>query len=131
MKHGFFYKVRRKMQVLAYHATSPEFVSKIYFKHVLGYKLNLKEPKTFNEKLQWLKLYHWSNEPKAVQCADKYAVRSYIESVGKKEILNDILFSWDSAEEIDWSLLPEKFVLIGKKCFWQAVPWMAPARCAV
>lgn len=99
------------MQVLAYHVTSPEFVSKIYFKHVLGYKLNLKEPKTFNEKLQWLKLYHWSNEPKAVQCADKYAVRSYIESVGKKEILNDILFSWDSADEIDWSLLPEKFVL--------------------
>lgn len=111
MKHGILYKARRKLQVLAYHVTSPETVSKIYFKHVLGYKLNLENPETFNEKLQWLKLYHWANEPKAVQCADKFAVRSYIESVGKKDILNDILYAWDDSDEIDWSALPEKFVL--------------------
>lgn len=111
MKRGAIYKIRRKLQVLAYHITSPAFVSKIYFRHVLGYKLNLKNPKTFNEKLQWLKLYYWAKEPKAVQCADKYAVRTYIESVGKKDILNDILFVWDSADEIDWSKLPSKFVL--------------------
>ena len=99
------------MQILAYHVTSPAFVSKIYFRHVLGYKLNLKNPKTLNEKLQWLKLYYWANQPKAVQCADKYAVRTYIESVGKKEILNDILFVWNDADEMDWNALPEKFVL--------------------
>ena len=111
MSHGFMYKIRRKLQVAAYNITSPEFVSKIYFKYVLGYKLDLKEPKTFNEKLQWLKLYHWANEPRAVQCADKYAVRSYIESVGKKDILNDILYVWDDSDEINWDELPEKFVL--------------------
>ena len=111
MKHGLIYKARRKLQILAHNVTSPAFVSKIYFKHVLGYRLNLKEPKTLNEKLQWLKLYHWANEPRAVQCADKYAVRTYIESVGKADILNDILFAWDDSDEIDWSLLPEKFVL--------------------
>lgn len=111
MKHGFMYKARRRLQVFAHNITSPEFVSKIYFKHVLGYRLNLKEPKTLNEKLQWLKLNYWANEPKAVQCADKYAVRAYIESVGKADILNDILFAWDDSDEIDWSLLPEKFVL--------------------
>ena len=111
MRHGVLYKARRKMQVAAYNMTSPEFVSKIYFKYVLGYKLNLKEPKTLNEKLQWLKLYYWANDPKAVQCADKYAVRSYIESIGKKDILNDILFVWNDSDEINWDMLPEKFVL--------------------
>jgi hypothetical protein len=111
MKHGLIYKLRRKMQVAALAVTSPEFMSRLYFKYVLGYKLDLKNPKTFNEKLQWLKLYHWANEPKAIQCADKFSVRSYIEEVGKKEILNDLLFVWDDANEIDWSLLPEKFVL--------------------
>ncbi len=110
-KRSIFYYIRRKGQVLAHHLTSPEFMSKLYFRYVLGYSLNLKEPKTFNEKLQWLKLYYWAGEPKAVQCADKYAVRSHIESVGKKEILNDILFVWDDANEIDWEALPEKFVL--------------------
>lgn len=111
MKHGLLYKARRKLQVAAYHITSPEFVSKIYFRYVLGYKLNLKNPKTFNEKLQWLKLYYWAKEPRAVQCADKYAVREYIENVGKKELLNDLLFVWNAADEIDWEKLPQKFVL--------------------
>ena len=111
MKGGAIYRIRRKLQVLALEATSPEFMSKVYFKIVLGYKLNLKNPKTFNEKLQWLKLYQWGNDPTAIQCADKYAVRSYIESVGKKEILNDLLYAWDSANQIDWDLLPNQFVL--------------------
>lgn len=87
MKRGLIYTTRRKLQVLALKATSPEFMSKMYFKIVLGYKLNLKNPKTFNEKLQWLKLYHWENDPKAIQCADKYSVRSYIEAVEKKRYL--------------------------------------------
>ncbi len=111
MKKGIFYKIRRKIQVLAYHLCSPEFISKIYFKHVLGYKLNLKSPKTFNEKLQWLKLYYWKDNIKAIQCADKYAVRNYMASIDKEDILNDILFVWDNSNEIDWNLLPEKFVL--------------------
>ena len=111
MKHGILYNARRKLQVAAYHMTSPEFCSKIYFKRLLGYKLDLKNPKTLNEKLQWLKLYHWANLPEAIQCADKYAVRSYIESAGKGDILNDILYVWDNADEIDWALLPDKFVL--------------------
>lgn len=111
MKRGIIYKIRRKLQVVAYYVTSPEFVSKLYFKYILGYKLNLKNPKTLNEKLQWLKLYYWANDPNAIQCADKYAVRSYIESVGKKDIINEIHFVWDEPNEIDWEALPNKFVL--------------------
>ena len=99
------------MQVIAFNVTSPSFMSKIYFRIVLGYKLNLNDPKSFNEKLQWLKLNHWANDLRVIQCADKYAVRSYIESVGKKEILNDLLYVWDKPEQIDWDILPNQFVL--------------------
>ena len=41
-----------------------------------GYELNLENPKTFNEKLQWLKLYY--HDPLITKCADKYLVREYI-----------------------------------------------------
>lgn len=108
---SLFYRIRRRGQVIAYRLTSPEFVSRIYFKHELGYKLNLQNPVTFNEKLTWLKLYVWPNNPKAIQCADKYAVRSYIDSVGKGEILNDLIGVWDSAQDIDWNSLPNQFAL--------------------
>ena len=110
-KRSIFYKIRRMGQVIAHDLAGKEFVSKLYFKHLLGYSLNLKDPKTFNEKLQWLKLYAWPNEPKAIQCADKYAVRSYIEDRGKGEILNDILYVWEDADQIRWEELPEQFVL--------------------
>jgi hypothetical protein len=98
-------------QVMAHDLTSPVFMSKLYFPYLLGYKLNLQEPATLNEKLQWLKLNYWPNCREAIQCADKYAVRTYVESVGKKELLNDILFAWDRADEIDWDKLPDQFVL--------------------
>ena len=50
------YKIRRKMQVMASKVMPDSVMSKFYFKVVLGKKLNLKNPQTFNEKLQWLKL---------------------------------------------------------------------------
>lgn len=108
---SILYKIRRKIQVIAYKITGPEFVSKLYFRHELGYKLNLDDPKTFNEKLQWLKLYYWPNDFKAIQCADKYAVRAYIESMGKKDLLNDLLGVWEEVEDIDWKALPNQFAM--------------------
>lgn len=110
-EHNLFYPARRKLQVLAYRFTSPETVSKLYFKHELGYKLNLQNPKTFNEKLQWLKLYYWPNNVKAIQCADKYLVRDYVKNMGKEDLLNDIYFVCNNADEIKWDTLPPKFVL--------------------
>lgn len=111
MKHGFMYKIRRKLQVLAYNLTSPKFVSKFYFKQVLGYKLNLDDPKTLNEKIQWLKLYEWPNNPIAIQCASKYNVRQYVEEKGCGKYLNELLYVWDDANDVDWDALPEQFVL--------------------
>ncbi len=96
---------------MAYRLTSPEVVSKIYVRHELGYELDLTNPKTFNEKLQWLKLYYWPNNEKAIQCADKYAVRKYMQELGYGEYLNELVGCWDSAYDIDWNALPNQFAL--------------------
>lgn len=110
-RDSFLYKTRRKCQTIAHRLASPEFMSKLYFRIVLGYGLNLKNPQTFNEKLQWLKLYYWPDNKLAIKCADKYAVREYIKNIGKGELLNDIINVWDNANEIMWGELPNKFVL--------------------
>ena len=75
----------------------------------LGRKLNLKNPERFTEKIQLYKMYY--RNPVLGACVDKYAVREYINSKGLKEILNDLYFVYDFSEEIDFSKLPNQFVL--------------------
>ena len=75
----------------------------------LGYKLNLENPKTFNEKLQWLKLY--DRKPKYTMMVDKYAVRKYIADTIGEEYLIPLLGVWDNPDDIDFDTLPNQFVL--------------------
>ena len=56
-RDSVIYKARRRGQIIAHKIVTDEIMSKAYFKIVLGKTLNLKDPKTFNEKLQWMKLY--------------------------------------------------------------------------
>ncbi|SHJ34393.1 ATP-grasp fold amidoligase family protein [Fibrobacter sp. UWP2] len=105
------YKIRRKMQVMASKVMPDSVMSKFYFKVVLGKKLNLKNPQTFNEKLQWLKLNYLPKNTLVVQCADKYRVREFIKQKGFEDKLVPLLGDWDDARKIDWSKLPKKFVL--------------------
>jgi len=79
------------------------------FRARMGYKLDLGNPKTFNEKLQWLKLY--DRNPAYTQMVDKYAVREYIKNTIGEEYLIPLLGVWDSFDEIDFDALPEQFVL--------------------
>lgn len=83
---------------------------KLKFKKRLGYKLNLSNPKTFNEKLQWLKLY--DRKPSYTKYVDKFLVREYVaETIGNK-YLNTLYGTYDSIEEINIdSIKEEKFVL--------------------
>jgi len=111
MKNSLVYRVRRKCQALAYDILSPEFLSKLYFRIVTGKKLNIANPKTFNEKLQWLKLYYWPKNKNAIVCADKYMVRDYLIQRGYGEYLNELYGVWDNVDDIDWDSLPEQFVL--------------------
>lgn len=88
---------------------SPKLTLKLLFRLKLGYKLNLDNPKTYNEKLQWIKLY--DRNPLMPKCCDKYAVREYVESKGCKEILNELIWEGFNPEEIPFDSLPEKCVI--------------------
>lgn len=79
-----------------------------FWRHT-GYRLNLKNPITYNEKLQWLKLY-W-RDPNAIICADKYEVREYLEKKGLKHLLNELYFVFEDVNDINFQELPEKFIL--------------------
>lgn len=90
---------------------SPETVSKIRYKNNFGRPLNLGNPTEFNEKLQWLKLKKYQDDPLVIQCADKVRVREYIEQCGCGDILIECIGIYDEPEQIPWEHLPEKFVL--------------------
>lgn len=74
-----------------------------------GRRLDLKNPRRYTEKLQWYKL-HYRN-PVMTQCADKYDVRSFVESRGLDKILNELYGVFDSPDEINYDELPDSFVL--------------------
>lgn len=74
-----------------------------------GEKLNLKDPQTFNMKLQWLKLN--DRNPLYTSLADKYAVRKYVENRAGGAVLNELYGVYSSTEEINTEKLPDKFVL--------------------
>ncbi len=88
---------------------SPVFASRVLFFFSMKQRLNLKNPKTFNEKIQWLKLY-WQ-DPRVARCADKYTLREYVIQCGLDSILNPLYMVCKQPSEIDFSLLPSKFVL--------------------
>lgn len=72
-------------------------------------KLNLKEPKTYNEKLNWIKLY--DHNPLYTTLVDKYSVKDWVkERIGSEYIIPTIGV-WDKPEDIDWDSLPQQFVL--------------------
>lgn len=79
------------------------------YKKCFGKRLDLKNPKTFNEKLQWLKLY--DRNPIYTNLVDKYEVRKYISKTIGEEYLIPLIGVWDRFEEIDFSKLPDQFVL--------------------
>ncbi len=75
----------------------------------MGYKLNLKNPQTFNEKLQWLKLY--DRNPEYTKMVDKYEVREYIKEKIGEEYLIPLIGVYDKFDDIDFDKLPNQFVI--------------------
>ena len=86
---------------------------KLYLKWLyhlkMGYKLDLEHPKTFSEKLQWLKLY--DRKPVYVTMVDKYAVKDYVAKIIGEKYIIPTLGVWDKPEDVDWDKLPNQFVL--------------------
>lgn len=71
--------------------------------------LNLKNPKTFNEKLQWLKLYN--RKPEYTSMVDKYKAKLHIASMIGEAYVIPTLGVWEKFEDIDFHALPDQFVL--------------------
>lgn len=88
---------------------SDELYLKILFRLKMGYPLNLRTPRTFNEKLQWLKLYN--RKPEYTQMVDKHAVKEYVAKLIGEEYIIPTLGVWDRVEDIDFESLPDQFVL--------------------
>ena len=80
-----------------------------WFYRATGEFLDLSNPKSFNEKIQWLKLY--DSTPIKTWLADKYLVRDWIKEKIGEEYLIPLLGVWDSFDEIDFNQLPDKFAL--------------------
>lgn len=110
-RDSLLYKIRRKGQILAHRIFPDEMMARLYSRVVLKKKVDLKDPKTFNEKIQWLKIHDYPNNPLVIKGADKYAVRGYVEQKGLGDRLVPLIGAWNSVEEIPWDALPNQFVL--------------------
>jgi hypothetical protein len=97
-----------RIPVLANHIPDDIYLKFIHW-CCFGKKLNLDNPQTFNEKLQWLKLY--DRNPIYTQLVDKYEVRKYIANTIGGEYLVPLLGIWDNFDQIDFEKLPNQFVL--------------------
>ena len=82
---------------------------KIRFYARMGRKLDLKNPKTYSEKLQWLKLY--DRNPEYIKMVDKYDVKEYVASILGEEYIIPTFGVWDKFDDIDFDKLPDQFVL--------------------
>jgi len=104
-------KFAKKLGALTSFVLPRKSHAKLLFYWKIGHRLNLKNPKTYNEKISWYKLYYLPHNELAISCTDKYLARKYLESKGLGEYLNRILGDWKDARDIDFDKLPNQFVL--------------------
>ena len=94
---------------VAMHVVPEAWYLKRQFKKKVGYPLNLDNPRTFNEKLQWLKLH--DRNPLYTKMVDKYEAKKYVAEIIGDEYIIPTLGVWNHFDEIDFDQLPEQFVL--------------------
>ena len=101
----FFQHIRNKVPPKLY----PTLLIEWYWYKTRGKNLDLNNPLTISEKLQWLKLNDIS--PLKTRLADKYLVREWVSNIIGKEYIVSLLGAWDKYDDIDFSSLPQQFVL--------------------
>lgn len=90
---------------------SPVTASKILYLLRFHKCIDLDNPRDFNEKIMWLKLFNYSHNPKVSRCADKLRVRDYVKEKGQSHILNRLIGVYDTVDDIDWDGLPDAFAI--------------------
>lgn len=108
-KKSIFWIISNAFWVLLMHVAPTKFYLAIKYRVIFGRWIDWKAPKTFTEKLQWLKVYGFRKE--YVTMVDKVLAKKYVaEKIGKKYIIPTLAVA-DCAEELDGRALPSKFVL--------------------
>lgn len=107
--YNLFYKIKRLIITLFVNILSDSTYLKLVFKHRMGYRLNLENPRTFSEKLQWLKLY--DKHPEYSRLVDKVEAKEYVASIVGEKYVIPTYGVWNSIDDVDWNSLPEKFVI--------------------
>ena len=82
---------------------------RLQYRIKMGKKLNLTNPQTYTEKLQWYKLYY--RDPLMTRCADKHLVREYLTERGFGDLLCQEYGVYDNPEDINLKALPDRFVI--------------------
>lgn len=101
-------KAHYQMGILLTEEKKKEILSRA-FQNRVGYELNIDEPRTFNEKIMWSKLYY--QNPLITVCSDKFAVKEYVKQTIGEEYYVPTIASWDDPDDIDFDTLPNSFVL--------------------
>jgi hypothetical protein len=104
-KSDFVYPVKAFYDFFRWHLIPEKVYASWIFEKNMGYKLNLKDPKTFNEKLQWLKFN--DRDPLKALCADKYAVRNHIKKTIGDQYLIPLFFHTEDPNDIVPENLPD------------------------
>lgn len=101
---------RLRFQILNALSWVPDSIMlKIQYRIKMGFWPDFQHPKRFTEKLQLYKMKY--RNPVMHQCVDKYEVRKYVERKGLGHILNELYGVYDKPEDIDFSILPQQFVI--------------------
>lgn len=109
VKNPVYYALEAFGRLLPRNVFGDSLYLRMFFRYRFGRKLDLKNPQTYNEKLQWLKLY--DRKPEYTKMVDKHAVKEYVaERIGEEHII-PTLGVWDRFEDIDFDALPDQFVL--------------------
>lgn len=103
-----------------YYLLPDKLYYKIQYRKVHGCQLNIKNPKSIDEKLQWIKLY--DRKPIYHMMIDKVASKQFVEErLGTNEYTIPLLGVWNTFDEIDFDMLPKQFVL---KCNHDSYSWI-------
>ena len=90
---------------------SPVWNTRYLYWRKMRKMINLDNPQTFSEKINWLKLFVYHNNPLVIQCSDKFAIREYVKSCGCPQLLNELYGVYNKPEDIEWEKFPGKFVV--------------------
>lgn len=106
--YSIFLRVIMKMNELGIHFPNKFYISK-YYRFLVGENIDWNNPKKFNEKINWIKLY--DQRPVYTTMVDKVEAKKYVASIIGEQYIVPTLAVYEKVEDINWDELPNKFVI--------------------